>query len=62
MRDINRIKPFLDELCAFWELNPDLRFGQMIYVLAQYLNCGDIFFPEDEKWLEAIENSKIARF
>ncbi len=57
MRDKNRIKPFLEELGDFWEANPDLRFGQVIYMLAGELKT-DIFFPEEEKWLKAIKSIK----
>ncbi len=57
MRNINRIKPFLNELEKLWEAYPDLRFGQLVYLLAEKLDC-DIFFPEEERWLEAIRETK----
>lgn len=57
MRNKNRIKPFLEELGIFWEKNQDLRFGQVIYLLAGKLET-DIFFPEEDKWLEAIKSAK----
>lgn len=59
MRDKKRIEPFLIELQYLWELNPDLRFGQLIYLLAEYAECGDIFFPEEDVWLEAIRKASI---
>ena len=37
---------------------PDIRFGQLIYILAEKLDTHDIFFPEDDKWLDAV-NQKI---
>ena len=55
MRNKNRIKPFLEELGIFWEKNQDLRFGQVIYLLAEELKT-DIFFPEEDKWLDAIKS------
>lgn len=57
MRNINRIKPFLNELEKLWEAYPDLRFGQLVYLLAEKLDC-DIFFPEEERWLEVIRETK----
>ena len=53
MRDVNRIKPFLKELGDMWKEMPDLRFGQIIYLLADEIGR-DIFFPEDKEWLEKI--------
>lgn len=56
MRDINRIKPLLESLETLWLQHPDLRFGQLIYVLNEIYNDGcDIFFPEDERWLRWIK-------
>lgn len=57
MRDKERIKPFLAELEKLWEVYPDFRFGQLIYLLAEKLGC-DIFFPEEDTWLEAIKSVK----
>lgn len=54
MRDKNRIKPFMDKLTQFWEAHQDLRFGQVIYILAEELKVQDIFFPEEDKWMEAL--------
>jgi hypothetical protein len=55
MRDINRIEPFLKELEVLWEQKPDLRFGQLIYILADEIKR-DIFFPEEDEWLKHIKN------
>ena len=54
MRDINRIDPFLQKLGYLWKLLPDYRFGQLIYKLADELGQ-DIFFPEEDMWLEKVE-------
>lgn len=55
MRDINRIEPFLKELEVLWKQKPDLRFGQLIYILADEIKR-DIFFPEEDEWLKHIRN------
>jgi len=57
MRDKNRIEPFLQEFKNLWEHYPDLRFGQLIYIFAEKLGGGDIFFPEDDKWSKAIDEA-----
>ena len=55
MRDINRIKPFLEKLELLWKQCPDLRFGQLVYILTynKYL-----FHIEDDKMLKLIQNRK----
>lgn len=55
MRDIKRIEPFLEKFRELWELHSDLRFGQLVYIIAEKLNYSDIFFPEEKYWIEAIE-------
>lgn len=57
MRDKKRIKPFLQKLEEFWLQNPDLRFGQIIYILADELGR-DIFYPEEKEWEEIINKLK----
>jgi len=53
MRDANRIEPFLKEFSEIWEKCPDLRFGQLVYIL----NGGcDIFDVEDDLWLQKIKS------
>ena len=59
MRDIKRINPFLKKVEELWLLNPDLRFGQIIYLLANSINR-DLFFPEETEWLEHI-NKEIQK-
>lgn len=68
MRNPDRIQPFCDEFAKIWkEKFPDLRFGQLISNFMGWAvsknKCADIFFPEDNKWIEwlkeyAEENSK----
>lgn len=60
MRDKNRIKPLLNRIEEYWNMHSDLRFGQLIYILCENLDCRkgtDIFFPEDDKWLESVEKA-----
>jgi hypothetical protein len=57
MRDINRIKPFCDELAELWSKYPDLRFGQIMSNIARYVQMEhkrDIFYYEDEELLKVI--------
>lgn len=61
MRDIKRIPPIMAKLEELWKLNPDMRLGQIVYLLADQLQemcftSGDIFYPEDDKWEEAIDS------
>lgn len=62
MRNKNRIEPFLKAVQTLWEKQPDLRFGQIIYMLAENLDSipRDIFFPEEDEWLRAISKTKTA--
>ncbi len=55
MRNKNRIKPFLNKLEELWLQNPDLRFGQIIYLIANVIQR-DIFFPEEKEWEQAIDS------
>ena len=54
MRNPNRIEPFLQKLGELWHHLPDYRFGQLICRLADELGQ-DIFFPEEDVWLEKID-------
>ena len=54
MRNPDRIEPFLQKLGELWKYLPDYRFGQLIYRLADELGQ-DIFFPEEDVWLEKID-------
>ena len=54
MRDINRIKPFCDELAELWSKYPDLRFGQLMSNVARYVQMEkrrDMFYFEEEELL-----------
>ena len=55
MRDKNRIRPFLKKFETLWVQYPDYRFGQLIYLINEELDAGDIFFPEEKEWEKAIE-------
>jgi hypothetical protein len=55
MRDPNRIDNFCNELAKYWHKVPDWRFGQFISnVLGAYVyeTNRDIFFPEDDQFLD----------
>ena len=57
MRDINRIKPFCDELAELWSKYPDLRFGQLMSNVARYVQMKkrrDMFYFEEEELLEVL--------
>mgnify|MGYP001069740887 CR=1 FL=1 len=54
MRDINRIKPFLEKLEEIWKKYPDLRFGQLINnIFAGQQNL--FYYLEDFEIIEIIE-------
>lgn len=55
MKDINRIEPFMKILTEIWLESPNLRFGQLISNLFNYIDSDDMFFLEDYKWLEAFK-------
>ena len=57
MRDLNRIKPFCEELSALWENHPDLRFGQIMHNLEGYCQWEkkkDMLYIEDDELMEII--------
>ncbi len=54
MRDINRIKPFLERIEEIWKKYPDLRFGQLINNI--FGNLGNVlYYLEDAEIIEIIE-------
>ena len=56
MRDLNRIKPFMEILTELWLESPDLRFGQLIHNIAYKVRKdGDIFNVEDDELLRELE-------
>ena len=56
MRNPKRIDEIIEALRIYWKQYPDLRLGQLIYNLNKSGNR-DVFFPEDDKWLEWIKES-----
>lgn len=54
MRDINRIRPFLDIIEKYWKKQPDLRFGQLISIVD--LEC-DLFYVEDKDFLDSLKQT-----
>lgn len=56
MRNPERIKPFLKEFEELWLENSDLRFGQLVFILADKMGR-DMFFPEEEEWSKYIKES-----
>lgn len=58
MRDPRRIRKFCNELASFWETYvPDMRFWQVIQVIADGLNR-DPFFLEESDWSKMIQDCK----
>ena len=59
MRDINRIKPFCDELAELWAKYPDLRFGQIMWNMDKYISNEhrkDMFYMEDDELMKVIRH------
>lgn len=53
MRDPKRIPPMMKEMGELWKrAYPDWRFGQLMMNFIYWLNGRDIFFYEDDKFLE----------
>jgi len=64
MRDPKRIDKVCDALKKTWKSSPynDMRFGQFIsnfmgFAMSEY-KISDIWFPEDDKWIEYLEAYK----
>lgn len=59
MRDINRIKPFLDKFEELWSSHEhvDFRFGQLIEILYRKSNHIELFSIEDDVMLKIIEKA-----
>lgn len=63
MRDINRIKPFLEKVEELWQYMPDMRFGQImeyLYQMGKQKFGYDPYQYEEEQWTELI-NELIKR-
>lgn len=61
MRDIKRIKPFLEEIEKLWEKVPDWRFGQLIMNVLGTCKKDPFFYEEDEMlelWKEFFKEYK----
>lgn len=57
MRDEERIARIAEKLAKVWELEPDLRFFQLLSAIPLKDVCGDLFYYEDdalERSLDAI--------
>lgn len=58
MRDINRIKPFCNELAELWSKHSDLRFGQIMSNIARHMQMEhrrDMFFMEEDELMEVLK-------
>jgi len=55
MRSKERIKPFLEKIEEHWNKVPDWRFGQLISNFASWLGRRDIFFIEEDEFLELMD-------
>lgn len=56
MRNPNRIPNVLAAIKIIWEQYPDWRFGQLLENLKGYLDTKDMFYIEDDKFIESIQN------
>lgn len=56
MRDPKRIKSILTKLEEYWENNPDLRLGQIIFNFTRMAGYTDVFYVEDNIIDEVITN------
>lgn len=55
MRDPKRIHKFCNQLAEWWEsTNPDLRFGQIVYI-AQQECAADLFYMDDDGVISALK-------
>ena len=57
MRNPNRIQPILDRLRKLWEAHPELRLGQLIGNVFNYSSKPDIYYFEDEEFIDKLEAS-----
>ena len=55
MRDPKRIPEILKLLQECWENVPDWRFGQLIENLKRYIGYADLFYVEDDKFVQYIK-------
>ena len=55
MRDPKRIPEILKLLQECWENVPDWRFGQLIENLKRYIGSADLFYIEDDKFVQYLK-------
>lgn len=58
MRKIERIPELTAKIEELWNMFPDLRFWQLVSLIAEdeiFKDLRDPFYLEDDKWLEAVE-------
>ena len=55
MRDPKRIPEFLAVVQKCWEKVPDWRFGQLIENLKRYIGSVDVFYIEDDKFVQYLK-------
>ena len=58
MRDPKRINEITLALADCWSNFPDMRFGQLVSNIHHTYHGGDMFFPEDDLWLNWIKKFK----
>ena len=57
MRDSKRIKKVMKTLEELWNIDPDMRFGQLFLNL-EYFKKTSTWNAEEDEWLEAIKKMK----
>lgn len=57
MRNPERIKPFLKEIENIWDELPDWRFGQLIENFKRVANIPDLFYIEDDRFIEIFKEA-----
>ena len=55
MRDPKRIPEILKLLQECWENVPDWRFGQLIENLKRYIGSTDLFYIEDDRFVQYLK-------
>lgn len=62
MRDPARINEVLAVLRVAWQLDPDLRLGQLIVNAVRPSSpCPDVFYVEDDKLAESLAHDAMAK-
>lgn len=57
-RDPERIDKVLDKVKDYWKEHPDLRLGQLIFIMASRHGHKDSFYIEDEALVREIQKAK----